>query len=94
MPVFKKLTDTYDPAQYDRMIEAFRFLDNVLEVHDYVTGDNLTIADLALVASVTTAEVILTALCINELTRKNLESELYTFTRTCVLCWRCKKFAS
>jgi len=33
-------------------------MDNFLEGQDYVTGDNLTIADLSLVASVTTAQVI------------------------------------
>lgn len=58
MPVLKKQTDTYDPAQYEKMTEAFRILDKFLEGHDYVTGDNLTIADLSLVSSVTTAEVI------------------------------------
>ncbi|XP_050462336.1 uncharacterized protein LOC126857187 [Cataglyphis hispanica] len=56
MPVLKKQTDTYDPAQYEKMTEAFRILDKFLEGHDYVTGDNLTIADLSLVSSVTTAE--------------------------------------
>ncbi|XP_029665212.1 glutathione S-transferase 1-1-like [Formica exsecta] len=57
MPVLRKQTDTYDLAQYEKMTEAFRILDKFLEGHDYVTGDYLTIADLALVSSVTTAEV-------------------------------------
>jgi len=59
MIVFRKEADTYDPAQYEKLTEAFQIMNNFLEGQDYVTGDNLTIADLALVASVTTAEVIL-----------------------------------
>lgn len=58
MPVLKKQVDTHDPVQYENMTEAFRILDKFLEGHDYVAGDNLTIADLSLVSSVTTAEVI------------------------------------
>lgn len=58
MPVFRKLTDTYNPAHFEKMTDAFQILNTLLEGHDYVAGPNLTIADLALVASVTTAEVI------------------------------------
>lgn len=58
MTVFKKEADAYDPAHYEKLTEAFQLMNNFLEGQDYVTGDNLTIADLALVASVTTAEVI------------------------------------
>jgi len=54
----RKEADTYDPAQYEKLIESFQIMDNFLEGQDYVTGDNLTIADLSLVASVTTAQVI------------------------------------
>lgn len=54
----RKEADTYDPEQYEKLTEAFQIMNNFLEGQDYVTGDNLTIADLALVASVTTAEVI------------------------------------
>ncbi|XP_011873043.1 PREDICTED: uncharacterized protein LOC105564891 [Vollenhovia emeryi] len=57
MTVFRKEVDTYDPAQYRRLTDAFKSLNNFLEGQDYVTGDNLTIADLALVVSVTQAEV-------------------------------------
>ncbi|KMQ97936.1 glutathione s-transferase 1-1 [Lasius niger] len=59
MPVLQKQTHTYDPAQYEKMTEAFQILEKFLEGHDYVAGHNLTIADLSLVSSVTTAEVIL-----------------------------------
>lgn len=57
MVVMRKEVDTYDPAQYEKLTEAFQIMENFLEGQDYVTGENLTIADLALVASVTTAEV-------------------------------------
>lgn len=55
MTVFRKEADTYDPAEYEKLTNAFQMLENFLEGQDYVAGDNLTIADLALVASVTTA---------------------------------------
>lgn len=59
----RKEVDTYDPAQYEKLTEAFQIMENFLEGQDYVTGENLTIADLALVASVTTAEVNSMMLC-------------------------------
>jgi len=40
------------------MTEAFQILEKFLEGHDYVAGHNLTIADLSLVSSVTTAEAV------------------------------------
>ncbi|RLU22215.1 hypothetical protein DMN91_006596 [Ooceraea biroi] len=55
-PVFKKLADTCDPAQYEKMVNAFQLLDKFLEGQDYVAGNNLTIADCAMVASVAAAE--------------------------------------
>lgn len=58
MPVLKKQVETHDPMEYENMTQAFHILDKFLEGHDYVVGDNLTIADLSLVSSVTTAEVI------------------------------------
>ncbi|XP_019883905.2 glutathione S-transferase 1-1, partial [Camponotus floridanus] len=56
MPVLKKQIETHDPMEYENMTQAFHILDKFLEGHDYVAGDNLTIADLSLVSSVTTAE--------------------------------------
>lgn len=53
------MTDTYDPIQYEKMKDAFQILDMFLNEQDYIAGCNLTIADLALVASVTQAEVII-----------------------------------
>lgn len=58
MPVFRKLTDTYDPVGFEKLMDAFRIFDTILEGHEYVAGPNLTIADLTLVVSVTTAQVI------------------------------------
>ncbi|XP_025155340.1 glutathione S-transferase 1-1, partial [Harpegnathos saltator] len=57
MPVFRKLTDTYDPAKFEKMTDAFQILNTILEGQDYVAGPNLTVADFSLIASVTTAEV-------------------------------------
>ncbi|XP_077263834.1 glutathione S-transferase 1-1-like [Temnothorax americanus] len=56
LAVVKKEADTYDPAQFEKLTESFQIMNVFLDGQDYVTGDNLTIADLALVASVTTAE--------------------------------------
>lgn len=40
------------------MVEGYTTLENFLQDHDYVAGDNLTIADLILVASITSANVL------------------------------------
>jgi len=58
--VFRKLSDTIDAAEYEKMVAAFEFLDKFLEGQDYVAGNDFTIADIAVIVSVTTAEVILT----------------------------------
>jgi len=50
-----------DPEKYKKMEESYEFLNKFLENQDFVAGDNLTIADLAIIASVSTAEV--TVLC-------------------------------
>lgn len=39
--------------------EAFSILNTYLDDQDWVAGENMTIADLALVATVSTAEVFL-----------------------------------
>lgn len=54
----RKEADTYNEAEFEKLTDAFKVLDTFLEGQDYVTGANMTIADLALVASVTTAWVI------------------------------------
>ncbi|KYN08359.1 Glutathione S-transferase 1-1 [Cyphomyrmex costatus] len=53
--VFMKRVDAHDPEQYKKLTENFQIMNNFLEGQDYVTGDTLTIADLSLVASITTA---------------------------------------
>ncbi|XP_036143321.1 glutathione S-transferase 1-1-like [Monomorium pharaonis] len=55
LTVLRKEADTYDPVEYAKLKDSFKIMNNFLEGQDYVTGDNLTIADLALVASITTA---------------------------------------
>lgn len=46
-----------DPEKYARFEEAMGFFDVALKDQRYATGDNLTIADLALIASVSTFEL-------------------------------------
>lgn len=46
-----------DPEKYKRFEEAMGFFDTFLEGQKYAAGDNLTIADLTLIASVSTFEV-------------------------------------
>jgi glutathione S-transferase len=48
-----------DPEKMKKIEEGFQFLDKFLENHDFVAGSNLTIADLSLICTVSTAEVIL-----------------------------------
>ncbi|XP_011066703.1 PREDICTED: glutathione S-transferase 1-1-like [Acromyrmex echinatior] len=57
LKVLRKEIDTCDPAQFEKLIENFQIMNNFLEGQAYVAGDNLTIADLSLVASVTTAMI-------------------------------------
>jgi glutathione S-transferase len=46
-----------DPEKLKKLEEAFQFLDTFLEGEDFVAGSNLTIADFAIISSVSTAEV-------------------------------------
>ncbi|PSN34562.1 Glutathione S-transferase 1 [Blattella germanica] len=46
-----------EPAKYERFQEAVQILDKFLEGNKWVTGDNLTVADIDLVTTVTSAEV-------------------------------------
>ncbi|XP_012283320.1 glutathione S-transferase 1-1 [Orussus abietinus] len=52
--IFKKQAE-YDQDQYEKLKDAFEVLEKFLEGQDYAVGRNLTIADLALAASVSTA---------------------------------------
>lgn len=47
-----------DPAKLEKVTAALGYLDKFLDGQTYVAGKNMTIADLSLIASVTTAEVI------------------------------------
>jgi glutathione S-transferase len=42
----------------DKVEEAFSILDTYLEGHDWVAGDQITIADYSIVATVSTVEVL------------------------------------
>jgi len=46
-----------DPEKFKKVQDAFGFLESFLEGQTYVAGDHLTIADLAILASVSTFEV-------------------------------------
>jgi glutathione S-transferase len=48
-----------DPEKLKKIEEAFEFLDKFLDEHDFAAGSSLTIADLSLIATVSTAQVIL-----------------------------------
>ncbi|PNF22940.1 Glutathione S-transferase 1-1 [Cryptotermes secundus] len=46
------------PAQYKKLEEAYEIFDKFLEGQTWAAGDHLTIADLALVATVSSAEIL------------------------------------
>lgn len=49
---------SYDPAKLTKIEDAFKVLDCFLEKTDFVAGNTLTLADLAIVASVSTFDVM------------------------------------
>jgi len=49
---------SYEPEKLTKIQDAFKFLDTFLEGQDYVAGNTLTVADLSLVATVSTFEVM------------------------------------
>jgi glutathione S-transferase len=52
-----------DPAQYTKLEEAYQIFDKLLEGQTWAAGDHLTIADFALVATVSSAEVSMNSFC-------------------------------
>lgn len=48
---------TGDPEKFKKIEESYNFLDKFLDGQDFVAGNNLTIADIAIISSVSTAEV-------------------------------------
>lgn len=49
---------SYDPAKKAKIEEALKFLDIFLEGQEYAAGNELTLADLSLVATVSTLDVV------------------------------------
>ncbi|KAF2880919.1 hypothetical protein ILUMI_25248 [Ignelater luminosus] len=48
---------TPDPAKFEKVKEALQFLDTFLEGHEFIVGNNLTVADIPLVTSISTYDV-------------------------------------
>ncbi|KAJ3648206.1 hypothetical protein Zmor_020026 [Zophobas morio] len=48
----------YDPAKLDKIKEALGFLDSFLQNDEFVAGSQLTLADLSLLATVTSFEAV------------------------------------
>ncbi|XP_058791251.1 glutathione S-transferase 1-1-like [Phymastichus coffea] len=57
-PVILKMEETHSPEKYEKLKECFDILDKMLESQDYVATRYLTIADLSLIVTVSTAEVL------------------------------------
>ncbi|XP_011497943.1 PREDICTED: glutathione S-transferase D7-like [Ceratosolen solmsi marchali] len=55
-PIIFKLEETPSAERYEKLKEAFGILDRMVESQDYVAGRNLTIADISIITTVTTAE--------------------------------------
>ncbi|XP_011302060.1 glutathione S-transferase 1-1 [Fopius arisanus] len=53
--VFRGETE-YNEGNYEKLKEAFQILDKLLEGNDWAAGSDMTIADLSLLSTVTTAE--------------------------------------
>lgn len=49
---------SYDPAKLEKLEQAFEFLNGFLEGETWAAGSTLTIADLALVSSVSTCDAV------------------------------------
>lgn len=49
---------SYDPAKLTKIEEAFKFFDIFLEGQEYSAGNQLTLADISLVVTVSTFEVV------------------------------------
>nr|WCC58228.1 glutathione S-transferase [Pharsalia antennata] len=47
----------FDPEKLNKLNEAFEFLDGFLANSEFAAGDNLTLADLSLVATVSTCDI-------------------------------------
>jgi glutathione S-transferase len=52
-----------NPAQYKKLEEAYEIFDKLLEGQTWAAGDHLTIADFALVATVSSLEVSTNCFC-------------------------------
>lgn len=48
----------FDPAKLEKINDAMKFLDLFLEGQEYVAGSKLTVADLTLVATISTYDVV------------------------------------
>ncbi|KAF5279673.1 hypothetical protein FQR65_LT15308, partial [Abscondita terminalis] len=49
---------SYDPEKLSKLKDGVKIFDTLLEGHEYAVGNNLTVADLSLVATVSTIDVM------------------------------------
>ncbi|KAK5650012.1 hypothetical protein RI129_001041 [Pyrocoelia pectoralis] len=49
---------SFDPDKLTKLHDAVKFFDTFLEGHDYAVGNNLTVADLSLVSTVSTIDAM------------------------------------
>ncbi|KAK3926201.1 Glutathione S-transferase 1, isoform D [Frankliniella fusca] len=56
-PLWKQLTNTIPEEKKERVHEAFKSLDTMLEGKKWLTGDSMTIADICVVCEVNAAEI-------------------------------------
>jgi len=54
--IYMEHTSEIPQAYFDQIYEAFDFVEKFLELSEYVAGDNMTVADLCFVASITSME--------------------------------------
>ena len=56
-PVIFGMEERHSPEKYEKLKDAFEILEKMLESQDFVAGHQLTIADLSIIVTVSTAEV-------------------------------------
>ncbi|KAF2901366.1 hypothetical protein ILUMI_04824 [Ignelater luminosus] len=58
MPLVRKETNVVPPEKAAEIIEAYEFLEKFLEGNKWMAGDDVTLADLSLIATVTSLDLL------------------------------------